>query len=123
MRTRAIKDGNVVWFGSCGKDENDKAIFYDKNKNSFSSGAQGVQDSLLQRLSILEKEIWYRISYGVPIFDKVHSKTLIDNHVASVITSHPDVLRIEKFESHVINHKYYCDVKIISKFGKIAISM
>ena len=32
MRTRAIKDNNIVWFGSYGKNLDGTAKFYDENK-------------------------------------------------------------------------------------------
>lgn len=119
MRTRAIKDGEVIWFGSYGKNQDGTAKFYNSNKNSFSSRQEGVKDSLIERLSILKGELWYRASYGIPLFEKTHSKALIDSFVASTVTNHPDVTNVESFESKVINHNYTCNMKIVTTYGEI----
>lgn len=134
MITRAMKDGNVVWFGSYGKNEDGTGKFYNRYTRSkkigkdivnevitesYSKEQDAVRDSLFQRLSILKGELWYRITFGIPLFEKINSKTLIDTHVASVVTSNEDVIRIEKFESTLYNHKYTCNMVIISKFGNL----
>ena len=123
MRCRAIENNNVVWFGSIGKNEDGTAIFYDKDKNSFSKDTIAVQDSLIQRLSILERELWYRISYGIPIWEKAQSKALIDSTIASIITNHPQVVRINKFESKVENRNYSCSLEIVSEYGEFNLSL
>ena len=144
MRTRSMVGNNIVRFGSAGKNPDGTAkLVYDKNqlisetknqnkrisesaketlrmsKFNFSEEQLAVRDSLTQRLSVLEGELWYRISYGIPLFNKVHSKTLIDSQVASIVTSHSDVVRIDKFESSLINHKYTCNMQIVTVFGNL----
>lgn len=123
MRTRAIKDNNIVWFGSYGKNADGSAKFYNADKSSFSEKQTAVADSLTQRLSVLRGELWYRVSYGIPLFDKVNSKTLIDTFVASTVTGHEDVVRIESFESLLQNHKYTCNMKIISVYGDLILQI
>lgn len=144
MRTRAMEGNNIVWFGSAGKNPdgtaklvyNQQGLYSDSrdlnkkisepaketlrmSKFNFSTEQIGVRDSLVQRLSVLKGELWYRVNYGIPLFDKVHSKTLIDTQVASVVTSHEDVIRIEKFESSLYNHKYSCNMTIVTVFGNL----
>lgn len=121
MRCRAIKNGNVVWFGSCGVDENGKAKFYDENKNSFSDKQQAVADSLSQRLHIIKTELWYNISFGLPLFEKTKSKTLIDSTVLNIVVAHPDVLNIKSFSSSIVNHEYTCSMQVMTKYGIIDI--
>lgn len=135
MICRANKENNVVWFGSYGLDKEKpvynkegeligyKAKFYNDKKESYSKNQEGVKDSLIQRLSILQNELWYRVNYGIPIFEKVHSKTLIDTHIASTIMDNPDVIRIESFSSQVVNRKYSCYIKIISIYGDFELSI
>ena len=89
------------------------------SKFNFSTEQNAVRDSLYQRLSVLKGELWYRVSYGIPLFDKVNSKTLIDSQIASIVTSHEDVIRIEKFESYLYNHKYTCNMQIVTVFGNL----
>lgn len=148
MRTRAIykytdetgkQHTNVVWFGSTGikrqgydnalwddatyDDESGKAVFYDVQKSSFSEKQQSVVDSLTQRLSIIRGELWYAMSYGLPLFDRNRSKVEFDSFILSTITQHPDVDSIISFVSQVLNAKYTCQVKIQSKYGLIDINL
>ena len=131
MRTRTLQNNTVVWFGSYGLDKEKPVYAHDgsligyqaKKAENFSNQQQGVRDSLVQRLSVLKGELWYKISFGIPLFDKVHSKTLIDTHVASVVTSHPDVQRIENFESSLQNHRYTCNMSIVTIYGNIQLQI
>lgn len=134
MRCRRIKvwyDENntkhtsVVWFGSYGIDDNDNAKFvnpHDKHDN-FADKQQGVADSLTQRLSVIKKELWYNVSYGLPLFDKQKSKLAIDAFVGSTITSHPDVVSIKSFDSKVVDKKYTCNTVIITKYGEMTLNL
>ena len=131
MRTRALQNNTVVWFGSYGLDKEKPVYDHDgsligyqaKKAENFANQQQGVRDSLVQRLSILKGELWYKVSFGIPLFDKVHSKTLIDTHVASVVTSHPDVQRIENFESTLLNHQYTCNMTIVTVYGNVQLQI
>lgn len=123
MKCRAMQNNNIVWFGSYGKNEDGTAKFYDANKNSFSDKQVAVKDSLTQRLSVLKGELWYRVSYGIPLFDKVNSKTLIDTFVISTITDNKEVVRIENFESSLRNHNYTCNMKIITSYGDLILQI
>ena len=129
MRCRKIIDGNIVWFGSIGKNEDgtSKSV-YDTSKQirdssfNFSEQQQAVADSLTQRLSILKRELWYRINYGLSLFEK-NSKALIDSEISSIIMSHPDVSKISSFSSYMIDKKYTLNVQIVSIYGEITLNI
>lgn len=118
MRCRQIKNGEVVWFNSLGKDSNDLAIKAD----NFVENEKAVASSLIQRLSVLKKELWYRISYGLPLFEKVKSKVFMDSEITQIIMSHPEVSRIQSFSSYIINREYSYDCVIITTYGEIKLN-
>ena len=127
MRCRQIKNDEIIWFGSAGLDltqpvYNNKGeqIGYKSLKaDNFVDKQTAVASSLTQRLSIIRTELWYNMSYGLPLFEKVKSKVFMDSAVTDIIMSHPDVLRIEKFESHIKSRKYTCKSQIVSKYGNL----
>lgn len=148
MRTRALykytdeqgkEHTNVVWFGSTGRkqkgfdnaiwdssiwdSEQGKAVFYDDKHTNFSEKQQSVVDGLTQRLSIVKGELWYAMSYGLPLFDRNRSKVEFDSFILKTITSHPDVDSVISFVSQVLNAHYTCNVKIQSKYGPIDINL
>lgn len=113
MRCRKIVDGNVVWFNKVNKET--------KLDGSFSEAQQSVVDSLTQRLSVIKTELWYDISYGLPLFDKVKNKIAMDGAVASIVTSHPDVISMSSFESTIVNKKYSCKFQAVTKYGNVQV--
>lgn len=113
MRCRKIVDGNVVWFNKVNK--------VTKLDSSFSEAQQSVVDSLTQRLSVIKTELWYDISYGLPLFDKVKNKIAMDGAVASIVTSHPDVISMSSFESTIANKKYSCKFQVVTKYGNVQV--
>lgn len=137
MRARRIKreydaGGNVlrrdlVFFGSYGRNSDGSAKFYnpDNKHDNFSDGKQGIADSLLFKLNILEGELWNNITYGWPIWDKNKSKYVFDIFLSSTILKHPEVLRIEEFNSWLeyneeFNHnEYKAKILIVSNVGEI----
>lgn len=148
MRTRSLyrhRDslGNehidVVWFGTIGKqavgfdnqlwdvatwdDTPGEALFLHEDRSSFSEKQQSVVDSLTQRLSIIRGELWYAMSYGLPLFEKNRSKLEFDAFIIKTITEHPDVDSIISFKSDVKGSNYACEVKIQSKYGPIVINL
>ena len=123
MRTRAIQNGNIVWFGSTGKNLDGTAQFYDDKKNSFSNQQQAVVDSLTQRLSVIKSELWYRVSYGLPLYEKTKSKPLMDSSVLEIVKSHQDVVNVLSFSSQIVNKKYTCKLEIQSIYGNISLSI
>lgn len=119
MKCRTIKNGNVIWFGSYGKNPDGTAKFDNDKKESYSDKQQGLVSRLTQKLSVIKTELWYRMSYGLPLYDKLNSKVYLDAVVVSIISNEDDVVSIESFKSTVDNHKYHCDAKINSIYGDI----
>lgn len=94
-----------------------------KQADSFVYQQEGVAADLTQRLSVLKNELWYQINYGLPLLDKIKSKAVIDASVLDIITSHPNVVRVSKFESQVLNRKYSCKATIVSEFGPVQLNL
>ena len=94
-----------------------------KQADSFVYQQEGVAADLTQRLSVLKNELWYQINYGLPLLDKIKSKAVVDASVLDVITSHPNVVRVSKFESQVLNRKYSCKATIESEFGPVQLNL
>ena len=76
-----------------------------KNEN-YVKDQHGVAVSLIQRLSIMKGELWYKASYGLPLTDKIKNKGIYDSIIINIINSHPDVKNITYFNSKVENHQY-----------------
>lgn len=119
MRCRNLVDGNVVWFGSAGKNDNGTS----KKNDSFVSEQQSVISSLTQRLSVIRSELWYNVSYGLPLFDKVKNKIAIDATIAQIVESHPDVLSVSSFDSKIEGKSYHCKFQAETKYGSIELSI
>ena len=123
---RVIKDNNInniVWFGSYGKNLNGTAKFYNTNNkhDNFSEEKEAVKDSLTQRLSILEGELWYDIYFGLPLLNKVRSKIELDSAIINIVMDHQNVKSIEEFESSFINNQYNAKLNILTNFGELLI--
>lgn len=73
---------------------------------NYAKEQHGVACSLIQRLSVIKGELWYKSSYGLPLMDKIKNKGIYDSIIINIINSHPDVRRIEYFNSSVENHSY-----------------
>ena len=99
-----IKYKNLKIFNTI--EEYDNFIKTINRSNNYSKAQEGVKDSLIQRLSVLKKELWYNPNYGLPLIDKVRNKGIYDAIALDIITSHPDVRNVVKFESQVESHKY-----------------
>lgn len=147
MRCRKIQDGEVIWFGSAGKNQdgtaklvyNQEELYqnlrsqnksvrdnafntFTKSKYNFADNQEGVANSLTQRLSVIKKELWYRMSYGLPLFDKVKSKVFMDSEITQIIMSHPEVTRIIKFNSKVLNKNYTYEAVILTTYGELELN-
>lgn len=131
MKCRRIDatTGNIIWFGvkevSKDAEGNNVAIFEnttDKHDN-YIGGSEGVANSLRQRLSILKNELWYDYANGIPLIDKVKSKSIIDAYIIQTVLKHPDVIDIEGFESMQENHAYSCYLIINTIHGQIELGL
>ena len=103
MRCRNSIDKNIVWFKSYGIEEDGKAKKVDEN---FVENEEAVAQSLKQKLSIIQGELWYHINYGLPLYNKVKSKGVLDAVILGILEDHPSVKKIINFKSSIVNHKY-----------------
>lgn len=102
MRCRNSIDKNIVWFGSSGITEDGKA----KKADNFVENEKAVAQSLKQKLSVIQGELWYHINYGLPLYNKVKSKGVLDAVILGILEDHPSVKKIINFKSSIVNHKY-----------------
>ena len=129
MRCRRIKRGGasntVVWFGSYGKAADGSSLFFNENDihDNFADRQEGVADSLTQRLSVIEGELWYNVSFGLPLMEKIDSKIAIDAAVSQIVLSHPDVVDITEFESSKSATQYRAKMKISTNFGELSLEI
>lgn len=103
MKCRNSIDNNIVWFGSYGIEEDGKAKKVDEN---FVENEKAVAQSLKQKLSVIQGELWYHINYGLPLYNKVKSKGVLDAVILGILEDHPSVKKIINFKSSIVNHKY-----------------
>ena len=103
MRCRNSIDKNIVWCKSYGIDEDGKAKKVDEN---FVENEKAVAQSLKQKLSVIQGELWYHINYGLPLYNKVKSKGVLDAVILGILEDHPSVKKIINFKSSIVNHKY-----------------
>ena len=133
MRVRRVMDEHsgtarrrtIVWFGSYGTNTDGTAKFVNSNDkhDNFSSENTMVRDCLIQRLSVMQHELWYNYQYGMPLVDEDTAKVTIDNFVMKTIQEHQDVLEITSFTSNLDKHNYHCDVQFTTKFGNTSLSL
>ena len=111
---------NLVFFGVKGvyKDEKGElhSVFTD-DKKSYANGIDGVNQSLMQRLSLIKGELYHFMNAGFPLTDKVYEKQVFDAHIINVLSHHSEVTSIDKIESKVLNRAYYCKVYFSTKYG------
>lgn len=133
MRVRRVMDEHsgttrrrtIVWFGSYGTNTDGTAKFVNSNDkhDNFSSENAMVRDCLIQRLSVIQHELWYNYQYGMPLVDDSTVKVAVDNFVMKTIQEHQDVLEITSFTSNLDKHNYHCDVQFTTKFGNTSLSL
>ena len=135
-RTMVKENGvnNIVWFGSYGRDENGnakKAYIVEEGEvqgkkqaeSNFSAGLQAIADDLTQKLSVMKGELWHKISFGLPLLDKVKSKALIDSAVAEIVMKQDNVTGIAKFSSTIYQKEYHAEIQVQTNFGEISVSI
>lgn len=110
------KKYDIVWFGSQGlapvDPENSDAPLKKISADNYSIEQEGVAHSLIQRLSVIRGELWYQINYGLPLFEKIKNKGILDSLIMGTITDHPEVRSVGDFSSVVEKSKYSISVKI-----------
>ena len=131
MKCRRInpENGMVVWFGVKDVIQNEsginEAVFQDANDKhaNYAEKSEGVANSLRQRLSVIKRELWYDYEYGMPLTDKVRSKSIIDAYIIEKILSHPDVINIDGFESRQTDNFYTCYFVVNTIYGQIELGL
>lgn len=91
---------------------------------SYATKQEGVASSLIQRLSLIQGELWYNEDIGLPLFSKVKDKFIYDSIIINTILKHSDVRGIISYESKVnvksTNHgTYYFKAEIESVYNEI----
>ena len=123
MRCRNIVNGDIVWFGSIGLNDDGTAIFANEEHESYANDRDGTVASLTERLSVIKNELWYDMRYGIPLIDKVSSKAEMDVFIIQIVSEHPDVVSVTNFESKMIQHNYTCNMTINTIYGDISLSI
>lgn len=131
MKCRRInpENGMTVWFGVKAVIQNEtgenQAVFQDENDKhaNYADKSEGVANSLRQRLSVLKKELWYDYENGMPLPDKVRSKSIIDAYIIQTILKHPDVIDVEDFESRQDGNFYTCYFIVNTIYGQIELGL
>ena len=114
----------VVWFGSYGTNADGTAKFFNPNNkhDNFAEKQEYVADALTQKLSVLQKELWWNVSYGLPLMEKLNSKTALDATIAQIISVQPEVRDIVVFESTMMLHKYSAHIEVDTIYGPVSLN-
>lgn len=75
--------------------------------SSYAEKQEGTASSLIQRLSVIQGELWYKINYGLPLFQNIRDKGIMDSVIIDIILSHPDVASIQRFSSSISKSGIY----------------
>lgn len=94
-----------------------------KKANNFVDEQDAVASALNQQLRVIKGELWYKMNYGLPLFDKVASKIQMDTVILNIVNDHLDVTSVENFNSYVTGSTYRCSMIVKTKYGSIAISI
>lgn len=112
---------NLVFFGVKGvtTDENGvkHSVFDNDEHKSHCDGIDAVNQSLIQRLSLIKGELYHYMNAGFPLLDKVTSKQVFDAHIINVVSHHSEVKSIDKIESKVLNRCYSCKLYFSTNYG------
>lgn len=106
------------------KDEKGNLIQYrgalkTKDGKSYCNGIEGVNQSLKQRLSLIQGELYHYINEGFPLVSKTCNKQMLDAYLVKVICNHREVKSIIKLTSTIENYSYKAQVKIATNYGDI----
>lgn len=88
---------------------------------SFVDKQTGTVSSLNQLLSVIKGELWYNVSYGLPLYDKISTKYQMDSNIINIINNHNEVKAIKSFNSSISGHSYNCEVVVDSIYGELKI--
>lgn len=121
---------DIVWFGSYGVDDNGKALRANDDystkfvaHDNYATEQEGVVNSLIQRLSVIQGELWWQMDYGIPLFSNVSSKAIMDSSIIDMTLEHEDVLEFIDFNSTLENHNYRCNFEVLTTYGNIIVNI
>ena len=96
---------------------------YNINRNdNYAKTQEAVANSLNQRLSVLQGELWYATTNGWPIFSNPN-KLICDTYLIETILEHPSVIFVDYFKSSIYNHTYSAYLEILTVYGKTSIEL
>lgn len=85
---------------------------------NYAFDGEAVKMSLIQRLSVIKGELWYKASYGLPLTDKIKNKNIYDSIVVDIITSHSGIANLIEYESYIENRQYRFKFKAMTIFNE-----
>lgn len=94
-----------------------------KRDMNYVKDIEGVSAMLQQELSVIKGELWYNVNYGLPLLDKIKSKTVIDSKVLEIVSNNLYVRGILSFSSLINNKTYTCAMEVSTVFGNIYVSV
>lgn len=109
------------------KDKNGKVVKYPKgvydikdNKNSYATGKDAICQSVMQRLSLIQGELFHFMNLGLPSY-KVVNKSIVDSYVIKTCLEVKEVINIKDFNSVVENNNYKCSIVLNTNYGEVEI--
>lgn len=93
-----------------------------KRQNSYADGLDGVSQSLNQRLSLIQGELYHFMNSGYPLLNNSCDKQMCDAYLINTILNHRDVISIKEMTSKVVNHNYIATIKVLTKYGDLTLN-
>lgn len=128
MRVRRLSrhedaDKEIVWFGSYGCNSDGSAKWFNSNDkhDNFAEKQEYTADVLTQKLNIIRNELWWNVTYGLPLLNKLISKSSIDAAIIEIVLAQDEVEDIISLTSSLNKHKYSAEIKIKTIYGDIQI--
>ena len=90
--------------------------------DNYSSKQVAVADSLNQKLSLLQGELWWQVNKGWPLMSK-SNKLIYDTYLVDTISNHSKVVSITEFQSKSENRHYSAYVKVLTVYGNAEITI
>lgn len=91
--------------------------------DNYATEQEGVVNSVIQRLSVIQGELWWQMDYGIPLFSNVSSKAIMDSSIIDMTLEHEDVLEFIDFNSTLENHNYKCNFEVLTTYGNIIVNI
>lgn len=110
------KNGNKI--------ENDKleekgVLLIKGIQDSYATGLEGISQSLTQRLSLIQGELYHFTNLGFPLTNNVIDKIPMDAYLSKTVLHHPNVLSIKNLSSQIVSHNYIAYININTTAGDL----